>query len=73
MEVIRHGVKAEGKTVPTPIRILQTQIDDLKVIVGMEGTNVSTVMRELIAEYIERKRAVPEIRAALEWASRNRP
>lgn len=71
-EEIRHGITSDKKTVPTQIRILQSQLDDLKVISGMERTNISAILRLLIAEYILEKREDETIRHALDWAEGGR-
>ncbi|WP_250501893.1 hypothetical protein [Caballeronia sp. AZ7_KS35] len=69
---IKHGITPDKKTVPTQIRILQSQIDDLKVISGMERTNISAILRLLIADYILEKREDETIRQALDWAEGGR-
>lgn|SRR5689334_1061067 len=69
---IRHGITPDKKTVPTQIRVLQSQIDDLKVISGIERTNISAILRLLIADYILEKREDPTIRQALDWAEGGR-
>lgn len=69
---IKHGVTPSQPTVPTQIRILQSQLDDLKVISGIERANVSSILRVLIAEYISEKRKDEHIAQALDWAAGGR-
>lgn len=65
---IQHGKTPSKTTVATQVRILADQLADLKHIANLTDQNISSILRELIAEYILRMREDEYVARSLDWA-----
>jgi hypothetical protein len=65
---IQHGKKSAADTVPTPIRLLKTQLHALKIVTAVRDESISGALRGLIDEYLTEARKDPVLAALLDRA-----
>lgn len=66
-DAVRNGVKTGAETVSMQIRVLKTQSDLLKAAAFLEKRPASAILRQVLAEYFEKKCADRDLEKRQEW------